>query len=151
MYNRYADFEELHLTGEASHVPDVMRNEGCDGDRRRQCVAPTTGESPDAPAPTDGECRSCGTSMPAGKTTCRFCLTNHLGDDTTRTAESMETAHLGIGHRVVESTTFYGAVARGGRRDPAGPSRRARGRPDPARRRREPGAISARRPSLWDG
>ena len=34
MNNHYPDFEELRLTGEASHVPDVKLNQGFDGDPR---------------------------------------------------------------------------------------------------------------------
>ena len=48
------------------------------------------------------------------QTKCWFCLTNHLGSDATRTNESASTTLLGIVHLVVESTTFYGAVAKGG-------------------------------------
>ena len=43
-----------------------------------------------------------------------FCLTDHLSDDVTGTDESMKTALLGVVHLVVESATFYGAVAKGG-------------------------------------
>jgi hypothetical protein len=32
MYNRYSDFEELRPTGEASHIPDPMLNDGCESD-----------------------------------------------------------------------------------------------------------------------
>ena len=114
MNNHYSDFEELRPTGEASHVPDLKLNEGFDGDPRRQRVATITGGYPDEPAATNGECRSCRTSIPTGQTKCRFCLTHHLGDDATGTDGLMETALLGIIHLVVESTTFYGAVAKGG-------------------------------------
>ena len=69
---------------------------------------------PDAPTATDGECRSCGVSIPDGQTKCRFCLTNHLGGEATSTDESATSTFLGIVHLVVESTTFYGAVAKGG-------------------------------------
>jgi len=51
----------------------------------RQRVATTTGSYPDVPTITDGECRSCGVSVLDGQTKCRFCLTNHLGDDATST------------------------------------------------------------------
>ncbi len=53
-------------------------------------------------------------SVPDGQTKCRFCLTNHLGSDATSTNESASTTFLGITYLVVESTTFYGAVAKGG-------------------------------------
>jgi len=60
------------------------------------------------------ECRSCGASVPDGQTKCRFCLTNHLESDAASTNESASTTFLGIIHLIVESTTFYGAVAKGG-------------------------------------
>ena len=114
MNNHYSDFEKLRPTGEASHIPDAKLTNGGDGDPRRQRVATTTGGYPNEPATTDGECQSCSASIPAGQTKCRFGLTNHLGDDAIGTDESVETALLGIVHLVVESTTFYGAVAKGG-------------------------------------
>jgi len=114
MYNRYSDFEELRPTGEASHIPDTRLDDGFEGSPRRQRVATTTGGYPDAPAAAGGECRSCGASVPDGQTKCRFCLTNHLGSEATSTDEVGMTTFLGIVHLVVESTTFYGAVAKGG-------------------------------------
>src|SRR6056297_215354 len=114
MNGRYSDFEELRPTGEASHIPDTRLDDGCEGAPRRQRVATTRGGYPDAPTAADGECRSCGASVPAGQTKCRFCLTNHLGSDATSTNETSSTTCLGIVHLVVESTTFYGAVAKGG-------------------------------------
>jgi len=114
MSNHYSDFEELRPTGEASHIPDTRLDDGCEGAPRRQRVATSAGGYPDAPTVTDGECRSCGASVPDGQTKCRFCLTNHLGSDATSTDETASTTLLGIVHLVVESTTFYGAVAKGG-------------------------------------
>ncbi|WP_336136244.1 hypothetical protein [Natronomonas amylolytica] len=114
MNGRYSDFEELRPTGEASHIPDTRLDNGCEGDPRRQRVATSAGGYPDAPTAADGECKSCGASVPAGQTKCRFCLTNHLGSDATNTNEAASTTCLGIVHLVVESATFYGAVARGG-------------------------------------
>ncbi|MGQ4557243.1 biosurfactant protein 1 [Halobellus sp. GM3] len=114
MNGRYSDFEELRPTGEASHIPDTRLDDGCEGAPRRQRVATSTGGYPDAPTAADSECRSCGASVPDGQTKCRFCLANHLGGDATGTDESASTTYLGIVHLVVESTTFYGAVAKGG-------------------------------------
>ncbi|RLM49192.1 hypothetical protein [Halorubrum sp. Atlit-28R] len=114
MRDRYQDFEELRPTGEASHIPDTRLDDGCEGSPRRQRVATSSGGYSDVPTAADGECRSCGASVPDGQTKCRFCLTNHLGSDATRTDEAASTTCLGIGHLVVESTTFYGAVAKGG-------------------------------------
>ena len=114
MYNRYTDFEELRPTGEASRIPDNKLENGCEYDPRRQRVATSSGGYPDAPTTTDDECRSCGASIPDGQTKCRFCLSNHLGSAATGTDESASTTFLGIVHIVVESTTIYGAVAKGG-------------------------------------
>ncbi|ELY99601.1 biosurfactant protein 1 [Natrialba aegyptia] len=114
MHNQYTDFEELRPTGEASHIPDTRLGDGCEGTPRRQRVATSSGGYPDAPTVTDGECRSCGASVPDGQTKCRFCLTNHLGRGATNTDELESTTFLDIIHLVVESTTFYGAVAKGG-------------------------------------
>jgi len=114
MHNRYSNFEELRPTGEASHIPDTRLDGGCKSDPRRQRVATNSGGYSDATTVTDGECRSCGASVPDGQTKCRFCLTNHLGSDATSTNETASTTFLGIVHLVVESTTFYDAVAKGG-------------------------------------
>ncbi|KAA9396288.1 hypothetical protein Har1130_19715 [Haloarcula sp. CBA1130] len=114
MNGRYSDFEELRPTGEASHIPDTRLDDGCEGAPRRQRVATSAGGYPDAPTVTDGECQSCGASVPDAQTKCRFCLTNHLDGDATSTNETASTTVLGIIHLVVESTTFYGAVAKGG-------------------------------------
>ena len=95
MRDRYPDFEELRPTGEASHIPDTRLDDGCEGSPRRQRVATSAGGYPDAPTVTDGECRSCGVSVPDGQTKCRFCLTNHLDGDATSTNESASTTVLG--------------------------------------------------------
>jgi hypothetical protein len=114
MSNQYLDFEELRPTGEASHIPDTRLDDGCEGDTRRQRVATTTGGYPDEPSTTDGECRSCGASVPDGQTKCWFCLSNHLGSDARETTEtSQESTLVGIVFTLVESSTFYGAVAKG--------------------------------------
>ncbi|MDF9748060.1 hypothetical protein [Natrinema salsiterrestre] len=114
MYNRYSDFEELRPTGEASHIPDEKLTESCDSDPQRQRVATSTGGYPNEPTAVSGECRSCSASIPAEQTKCRFCLTNHLDDEANSRDESTEATLLGIVHLVVESSTFYGAVAKGG-------------------------------------
>ncbi|SDY86587.1 biosurfactant protein 1 [Halopenitus persicus] len=114
MRDRYRDFEDLRPTGEASHIPDEKLTTGCDSDLRRHRVATNTGGYPDEPTAVGGECRSCGASVPDVQTKCRFCLSNHLGSDAASTDESASTTVLGIVHLVVDSTTFYGAVAKGG-------------------------------------
>ena len=65
---------------------------------RRQRVATSVGGYPDVPTAADGECRSCGASVPGGQTKYQFCLTNHLGSDSTSTNESAsesEAIHCG--------------------------------------------------------
>jgi hypothetical protein len=76
---------------------------------------------------TDGECQSCGASVPDGQTKCRFCLSNHLGGDATSTNETASTTFLGIVHLVVESTTFYGLFSGDKPYDPEKRSRFGRG------------------------
>ncbi len=105
MCDRYLDFEELRPTGEASYIPDTRLDDDREDDPRRQRVATSAGGDPDAPTAADGECRSCGASVPDEQTKCRFCLTNHLGSDATSTDEAASTTFLGIVHLVAESTT----------------------------------------------
>ncbi|MFA9427302.1 hypothetical protein [Natronorubrum sp. A-ect3] len=115
MTDRYSDFEELRPTGEASDVPDETLSECNDGEPDRQRVATATTGYPDTPAETDTECRSCGAPIPADQTKCLFCLTNHLEDTSSETdTTAPEWTLLGVVHMLVESSTFYGAVAKGG-------------------------------------
>ena len=114
MSDHYPDFEERRPTGEVSHILDTRLDDRCESDSWRQRVARNSGGYRDAPTVADDECRSCGASVPDGQTKCRFCLTNHLGSDATSTDETASTTVLGIIHLVVEATTFYGAVAKGG-------------------------------------
>ncbi|MFC4360218.1 hypothetical protein ACFO0N_19905 [Halobium salinum] len=114
MYNRYSDFEELRPTGEASHIPDEMLNEGLDGDPRRQRVATSTGGYPDEPPDIGAECQSCGASIRASQTKCRFCLTNHLGASTdNQEPADTEWTLLHVVQLLVEASTAYHALAKG--------------------------------------
>lgn len=74
---------------------------------------------------SESECRSCGASIPAGQTKCRFCLAKHLDVQDTL---SPERDYLHIIHVLVKSRTFYGAVAK----EPAAPSLLAKSNSDPA-------------------
>jgi hypothetical protein len=112
MTDQYADYEELRPLGEATHVSDDQIDSS--GKPRRLRSDGVDAGYPDDPIAAVPECESCRASIPAGQTKCRFCLTNHLSDDVTGTDESMKTALLGVVHLVVESATFYGAVAKGG-------------------------------------
>ncbi|WP_202613934.1 MULTISPECIES: biosurfactant protein 1 [Halostella] len=114
MTGRYSDCEELRPLGEATHIPDDNLSTSSDGEPRRQRTGKAHTGYPDPTTATAAECTSCGTSIPAGQTKCRFCLTNHLdavtdGQDT----PDSECDILHIIHVFVESRTFYGAVAKG--------------------------------------
>ncbi len=114
MTDRDSDFEELRPTGEASHIPDETLSEDNDSESDRQRSATATTGYPDTPAETDHECRSCGAPIPADQTKCLFCLTNHLEDTSSETnAPATEWTLLGVVHMLIESSTFYGAVAKG--------------------------------------
>ena len=112
MTDPYADYEALRPLGEATHVPDDHLASG--GEPRRQRSGSVDTGYPDDPTAAATECESCGASIPAGQSKCRFCLTNHLDDEATSTDELADTVLLGVIYIVVDSTTFYGAVAKGG-------------------------------------
>jgi len=112
MTGRYSDYEALRPIGEATHVPDDQLNGG--GEPRRQRSGSVDAGYPDGPTAAATECESCVASIPAGQSKCRFCLTNHLGDEAIEMDETADPTLFGIIHLVVESTTFYGAVAKGG-------------------------------------
>ncbi|SIS21815.1 hypothetical protein SAMN05421752_1412 [Natronorubrum thiooxidans] len=115
MTDRDSDFEELRPTGEASHIPDETLSKCTDGEPDRQRVATATTGYPDTPTEMDTECRSCGASIPADRTKCLFCLTNHLEGSSSETdVLATEWTLLGVVDMLVESSTFYGAVAKGG-------------------------------------
>ncbi|WP_089872645.1 biosurfactant protein 1 [Halogranum rubrum] len=113
MTGRYSDFEELRPTGEAVQIPDEKISTSCGGDPRRQRVAASTGGYPEQPPGADHECRSCGASIPASQTKCRFCLANHLGDESADPDDTTSATLLGIVHMFVKSSTYYGALAKG--------------------------------------
>jgi len=114
MTDRDSDFEELRPTGEASHIPDETLSECTEGEPDRQRIATAMTGYPDTPTETDTECRSCGAPIPADRTKCLFCLTNHLENSSSETdAPATEWTLLGVVHMLVESSTFYGAVAKG--------------------------------------
>jgi hypothetical protein len=112
MTDPYADYEALRPLGEATHVPDDQL--ASSGEPRWQRSGSVDTGYPDDPTAAAPECGSCGASIPAGQSKCRFCLTNHLGNEAIGTDETVDPTLLGIIHLVVESTTFYGAVAKGG-------------------------------------
>jgi hypothetical protein len=114
MTGRDYDFEELRPLGEASQTPDHQLDDRTNAAPRRQRYATVETGFPENQTDDKAECRSCGATIPASQTKCRFCLTNHLGDSDTPTTETGQEATLvGIVFALVESSTFYAAVAKG--------------------------------------
>lgn len=114
MNGHQSDFEELRPLGEANHVPDDQLtgrgNVGQAGGQRRE--GPES--YPDRTRSTRSECSSCGASIPANRTKCRFCLSNHLDgtSDDSRPPDT-EWTLLHVVHLLVEASMFYAAVAKG--------------------------------------
>ena len=114
MTGRDYDFEELRPLGEASQTPDQHLNDRSTAAPRRQRSASGETGYPGHSTTDEAECRACGAPIPVSQTKCRFCLSNHLGDTSTAAAESgQESTLVGIKFALVESSTFYGAVAKG--------------------------------------
>lgn len=114
MTGRDYDFEELRPRGEASRTPDHQLDDRTNAAPRRQRYASIETGYPEHQTDARAECRSCGAPIPTSQTKCRFCLTNHLGDSDTATTETGQEATLvGIVFVLVESSTYYGAVAKG--------------------------------------
>ncbi|UTF55805.1 hypothetical protein [Natronosalvus rutilus] len=114
MTDRYADFEELRPLGEATQIPDdeLARDRRCEPFRDR--TEETLVEYPNDPVPPASECTSCGASIPASQTKCRFCLTNHLGVATDKQQPlDTEWTLLHVVHLLVEASTNYHALAKG--------------------------------------
>jgi len=113
MGNHKSGFKELRPIGEASHIPDAKLTKGCDTDPERQRVATTTGGYPDEPSDPDVECQSCGASIPADQSKCQFCLEHKLDATSEPNPTNTGWALSGVIQFLVESKTFYGAVAKG--------------------------------------
>jgi ribosomal protein S14 len=112
MTDQYADYEALRPLGEATHVPDDQLASSS-GEPRRQRSGGVDAGYPDDPTEGETECDSCGASIPAGQSKCRFCLTNHLEAADDQDTSTAERTLLHIIHIVVEASTFYGAVGKG--------------------------------------
>jgi ribosomal protein S14 len=113
MTDQYADYEELRPLGEATHVP-AEQLASSSGEPRRQQSGSVDAGYPDDPTAAATECESCGASIHAGQSKCRFCLTNHL--DAATDGQDTPDAECDILHVVqmlVEASTFYGAIAKG--------------------------------------
>ncbi len=113
MKDHQSDFEELRPLGEATWIPDAELAEGVDNEFEDP-TAETLSDYPDEIDPTESECASCETSIPATQTKCKFCLTYHLeGSDDEQNRSNSESTLLHVVHFLVEASTFYAAVAKG--------------------------------------
>lgn len=111
MTDQYADYEALRPLGEATHVPDDQLTSS--GEPRRQRSGGVGAGYPDDPTAAATECESCGASIPAGQSKCRFCLTNHLEAADDQDTSNAERTLLHVVQLLVEASTFYGAVGKG--------------------------------------
>jgi len=114
MTDHYSDFEELRPLGEANHVPDNKLSGRGNAGQGEGLRKERLESYPDRTRSTRSECSSCGASIPANRTKCRFCLSNHL-DGTTDDSRTPDTEWtlLHVVHLLVEASTFYAAVAKG--------------------------------------
>ena len=111
MPDQYADYEALRPLGEATHVPDDQLTSS--GEPRRQRTGDVDAGYPDDPTAAATECESCGASIPADESKCRFCLTNHLEAADEQGTSNAERTLLHVIQLLVEASTFYSAVAKG--------------------------------------
>jgi len=112
MTDQYADYEALRPLGEATHVPDDQLTSSS-GQPRRQRSGGVDMDYQDDPTADETECNSCGASIPADQSKCRFCLTNHLEAADDQDTSTAETTLLHVIQLLVEASTFYGAVGKG--------------------------------------
>jgi len=111
MTDQYADYEALRPLGEATHVPDDQLTSS--GEPRRQRTEDVDAGYPDDPTAASTQCESCGASIPADQSKCRFCLTNHLEAADEQGTSNAERTLLHVVQVLVETSTFYSAVAKG--------------------------------------
>ncbi|WP_317987408.1 hypothetical protein [Haloprofundus halobius] len=108
MTDHYADYEALRPVGEATQTPDRELNARFDAqDREESLVGYPEGHQ------RETNCASCGTSILPGQPKCRFCLTHHLDSSDEQRRSDTELSLLHVVHLFVESSTYYGAVAKG--------------------------------------
>jgi hypothetical protein len=113
MTDHNSDREAFQPVGEGALVPDPALDQPADGQPSRQREASHSGGYPDGTTDTDRSCVSCGASIPASQRKCRFCLEHELDGASESGAASSEQTLRGVIHFLVESGTFYGAVAKG--------------------------------------
>ncbi|EMA27524.1 hypothetical protein [Haloarcula japonica] len=113
MTNRNSDRDAFQPVGEGALAPDPALDQPADGQLSRQREASYSGGYPDGATDTDRACVPCDASIPASQRKCRFCLEHELDVASASDAASSEQSFRGVIHFLVESETFYGAVANG--------------------------------------
>ena len=124
MTDHYSDFEELRPLGETTHVPDDGHSGRGNTERAERKRKEGLGSYLDRVRLARGECSSCSASIPANRTKCRFCLSNHLDG----TSDDSHAPRILSGHY----STSYICSSR--RRRSMRPSRRVLLRLDSSRR-----------------
>ena len=109
MTDHYADYEALRPVGEATRTPDHELDARFDAQNNGRSIAGYPAEAQQREA----NCTSCGTSIPPGQPKCRFCLTHHLDPSDEQRRSDTELSLLHVVHLFVESSTYYGTVAKG--------------------------------------
>ncbi|SFL32130.1 hypothetical protein SAMN04487950_3337 [Halogranum rubrum] len=109
MTDHYADYETLRPVGEATRMPDRELDARFDAQNNSRSIAGYPAEAQQR----ETTCASCGTSIPPGQPKCRFCLTHHLDPSDEQHHSDTELSLLHVVHLFVESSTYYGAVAKG--------------------------------------
>jgi hypothetical protein len=109
MTDHYADYEALRPVGEATQTPDRELGAHFDAQHREESLVGYPAEAQQR----ETTCASCGTSIPPGQPKCRFCLTHHLDPSNEQRHSETELSLLHVVHLFVESSTYYGAVAKG--------------------------------------
>ncbi|WP_135665787.1 biosurfactant protein 1 [Halorhabdus rudnickae] len=113
MTDHNPDRDAFQPVGEGALVTDPVLDQPADAQPTRQREASHSGGYPDGTTDTDRTCVSCGASIPASQRKCRFCLEHRLDAASESGAVSSEQALCGVIQFLVESGTFYGAVAKG--------------------------------------
>jgi rubrerythrin len=109
MTDHYADYEALRPVGEATWTPDRELDARFDAQDREESLVGYPAEAHQR----ETNCPSCGTSIPWGQPKCRFCLAHHLDSSNEQRHSDTELSLLHVVHLFVESSTYYGAVAKG--------------------------------------
>lgn len=109
MTDHYADHEALRPVGEATRAADCELGARFDAQNREESLVGYPAEN----YQRETNCASCGTSIPPGQPKCRFCLTHHLDPSDEQRHSDTGLSLLHVVHLFVESSTYYGAVAKG--------------------------------------